>query len=126
MTAMHDTITLSAMRFEGRHGVSAEERAFPQPFEVDLVVAADLARAAATDDLAATIDYGPLVAICAGVVERNSFRLLESIAGAIADKVLHAAPAALVVTVRVRKLAVPLEAEIDWAQVEITRTRTTA
>jgi 7,8-dihydroneopterin aldolase/epimerase/oxygenase len=119
---MSDRITLSAMRFEGHHGVSEEERGSPQPIEVDLVVEADLARAGHTDDVADTIDYGPLVALCAGVVERGSFRLLEAIAAAIADRVL-ASTAASAVTVRVRKLAVPVDADMDWAEVEIRRER---
>ena len=122
---MSDRITLSTMRFEGRHGVSAEERLMPQPLEVDLVVEADLARAGRTDDVADTIDYGPLVALCAGVVERNSFRLLEAIAATIADRVLDTTPATAV-TVRVRKLAVPVDADLDWAQVEIRRERPAA
>ena len=33
---MSDLITLRGMRFAGRHGVGAEERATPQPIEVDL------------------------------------------------------------------------------------------
>jgi dihydroneopterin aldolase len=125
MSRMPDRITLAAMRFEGRHGASEEERALAQPFEVDLEVEADLARAGRTDDLADTIDYGPLVEMARGVVERNSFRLLESIAAAIADRVLMTTPADAVV-VRVRKLAVPLDADLDWAQVELRRERTTA
>ena len=119
---MSDRITLSSMRFEGHHGVTDEERALPQPLEVDLEVEADLARAGRTDDVVDTIDYGPLVTLVGGIVERNSFRLLESIAATIADRVLGATTAAAV-TVRVRKLAVPVEADLDWAQVEIRRER---
>jgi dihydroneopterin aldolase len=119
---MTDRITLQAMRFEGHHGVSADERAFPQPLEVDLVVEADLARAGRTDDVADTIDYGPLIALVGGVVEQGSFRLLEAIAATIADRVLATTPASAV-TVRVRKLAVPVDADLDWAQVEIRRER---
>lgn len=119
---MSDRITLSGMRFEGHHGVGEEERFLPQPIEVDLEVEADLSRAGRTDDVVDTIDYGPLVALCAGVVERDSFRLLESIAATIADRVLDTTPA-LAVTVRVRKLAVPVDADLDWAQVELRRER---
>ena len=119
---MSDRITLAAMRFEGHHGVSEEERLLPQPIAVDLEVEADLARAGLTDDVADTIDYGPLVALCQGVVERNSFRLLEAIAAAIADRVLSTT-GARAVTVRVRKLAVPVDADMDWAQVQIRRER---
>lgn len=119
---MTDRISLQAMRFEGHHGVSDEERLFPQELEVDLVVEADLARAGRTDDVADTIDYGPLIALVGDVVERGSFRLLEAIAATIADRVLESTPAEAV-TVRVRKLAVPVDADLDWAQVEIRRER---
>jgi dihydroneopterin aldolase len=119
---MTDRITLQAMRFEGHHGVGEEERAFPQPLEVDLAVEADLARAGRTDDVADTIDYGPLIALVGEVVEGSSFRLLEAIAATIADRVLDLTPASAV-TVRVRKLAVPVDADLDWAQIEIRRER---
>jgi hypothetical protein len=37
--------------------------------------------------------------------------------------VLAAAPRATAVTIRVRKLAVPVDADLDYAQVELSRTR---
>ena len=125
MSAMSDRITLSGMRFEGHHGWSEEERLLPQPLEVDLVVEADLARAGRTDDVADTIDYGPLVELCRAVVEDGSSRLLEAVAAAIAERTL-ASSTATAVTVRVRKLAVPLDADLDWAGVEIRRERPSA
>jgi dihydroneopterin aldolase len=51
-----DRITLRGMRFLGRHGVSLEERLEPQPFEVDVILRADLSRSAVSDELADTID----------------------------------------------------------------------
>ena len=94
----------------------------PQLLEVDLVVEVDLAPAASSDELADTVDYGPLVDICRSVVEMESHRLLERIAGTIAERVL-VTPGVRACTVRVRKLAVPLDADLDFAQVEIYRTR---
>jgi dihydroneopterin aldolase len=117
---MSDRILLRGMRFEGSHGVGDDERAFPQEIEVDLEVETDLARAGASDDLAATIDYGPLIHLCRSVVEERSFHLLEGIAEALASAVIGATLADAV-TVRVRKLAVPVDADLDFAQVEIRR-----
>jgi len=119
---MTDRITLRSMQFAGIHGVGAEERSFPQVIEVDLEVETDLARAAASDEVADTIDYGPLVRICREVVEDGSHKLLEAIAGAIVSRVLAATPADAV-TVRVRKLAVPMDVEMESAQVELRRER---
>ena len=65
-------------------------------------------------------------ASCAGwsVVEKRSFKLLEAIAGAIGDGVMGAAPRATAVTVRVRKLAVPVDADLDFAQLQLRLERT--
>lgn len=116
-----DRIILSAMRFEGRLGVSEEERALPQLVEVDLEVDVDLAAAGASDDLADTVDYAPLVVLASRAVEEGGHRLLEGLAGSIARQALASAPAIQAVTVRVRKLAVPLDVDMDHAAVEIRR-----
>lgn len=118
-----DRITLRSMRYEGRLGVSEEERASPQLVEVDVVVEADLAAACASDALADSVDYGPLVELTGRTVEEGRHRLLEALAGAIADGVLETSAAVAAVTVRVRKLAVPMDVWMDHAEVEIRRER---
>jgi dihydroneopterin aldolase len=118
-----DRIVLTGMRFEGRHGATEEERAFPQLLEVDLEVEADLAAAARSDALESTIDYVPLVELARSTVESDSYHLLEAIAGAVARAALDAVPAATAVTVRVRKLAVPLDVDMDHVGVEVRRER---
>jgi dihydroneopterin aldolase len=111
------------MRFEGHHGVSEEEQAFPQLIEVDLEVEADLGAAALSDELGDTIDYGPLVEVARAIVVDRRFRLLEAIAGAIVEEALRSAASATAVTVRVRKLAVPIDADLDHAEVTLRRER---
>ncbi len=120
--AAGDRIVLSGMRFEGRHGVTQEERELPQLIELDVELWLDLAAAGRTDDLATTVDYGPVIELCRDVVELRSFRLLEAIAEATAAAVLRGTLAQSVV-VRVRKLAVPVDADLDFAGVEIQRGR---
>jgi len=122
MTDRPDTILLQGIRLEGHHGATDDERSMPQLLEVDLVVELDLRAAGASDDLAGKVDYGPLIEICRRVVETGSYRLLERIAGVIADGLL-ATPGVLACTVRVRKLGVPIDADLDFAQVEIRRSR---
>jgi dihydroneopterin aldolase len=117
---MTDRIVVKGMRFEGRHGVSDEERESAQPFEVDLEVSLDLGPAGRADDLELTVDYGPLIERSRVIIEERSFRLLEGIAEAIANDVLERTAADSVV-VRVRKLAVPVDADLDYAEVEIAR-----
>jgi dihydroneopterin aldolase len=122
---MNDRIRLAGMRFEGRHGQTAEERELPQLIEVDLEVELDLRPAGETDDLARTVDYGDLMERSRAVVEDRSFHLLEAIAETLARDVLAAAPTADAVSVRVRKVAVPVDADLDHAEIAITRRRAT-
>jgi dihydroneopterin aldolase len=117
-----DRITLVGMQFMGRHGVSDEERAEPQPFEVDLALRLDLSRPATTDQLADTINYSTLFDLTREVVEERSFHLLEALAGAIADAVLAAHPVDDV-EVRVRKPKAPLPGAFETVEVRIRRTR---
>ena len=120
---MTDRIALVNMRFEGRHGVDEDERARPQPFEVDVELYLDLRPAGLADDLARTVDYRDVFSICRDVVEGPSIQLLEAIAESIATRVLADFRAAAVseVVVRVRKPNVPLPGDLDSASVEIRR-----
>ena len=119
---MTDRILLENIRVAGRHGVSDEERAARQPFEVDVELVRDLREAGRTDDLARTVDYSVVDALVRDVVANRSFKLLETIAEAIADGVLAGFPVDEVV-VRVRKPAVRLAGPIGYSGVEIRRSR---
>ncbi|MEJ7752425.1 MAG: dihydroneopterin aldolase [Candidatus Limnocylindrales bacterium] len=121
-SAAGDRIVLSGMRFEGRHGATAEEREWPQLIELDVELWLDLSLAGRSDELAATVDYGPVIELCRDIVERRSFRLMEAIAEAAAAAILGATAAEAVV-VRVRKPAVPIDADLEFAGVEIRRRR---
>jgi dihydroneopterin aldolase len=118
-----DRITLSSMRYEGLVGATEEERSFPQMLEIDLVIEADLSKAATSDVLTDTIDYGPLVSVTERTTEGRRFATLEGLAGALIEGVFGTAPRAAAVTVRVRKLAVPMDVSMDHAEVEIRRER---
>ncbi len=123
--AMRDRLSLLGMRFVARHGVLPVEKQQPQRFEVDLVLHADLAAAAASDDLARTVDYAALYERVAGVVTGRSFDLIEALAGAIAAEALAATDSAIVasVEVRVRKPEAPIGGALDTVEVSITRRR---
>jgi 7,8-dihydroneopterin aldolase/epimerase/oxygenase len=119
---MSDRITLRGMQFMGRHGVSPEERATEQPFEVDLVLRLDLSTPARTDALADTVDYATLFDLARGIVEERSFHLLEALAGAIGDAVLAAHPVDDV-EVRVRKPKAPLPGAFETVEARVRRRR---
>jgi dihydroneopterin aldolase len=116
-----DRIELRGMSFHGRHGVGAAEREAAQEFKVDVEVRADLAAAASSDRLADTVDYRQVRAAAKDVIEGDSRSLLESLAGAIADRVLQL-PRVEAVSVRVTKWPASMQ-PIDGASVQIERTR---
>lgn len=120
-----DRLSLLGMRFVARHGVLAVEKDEPQRFEVDVVLHADLAAAAASDDLARTVDYAALYRGVADVVTGRSFDLIEALAGAIAAEALSATDPGIVdaVEVRVRKPDAPIGGALDTVEVSITRRR---
>jgi dihydroneopterin aldolase len=122
VATVSDRITLRGMRFAGRHGVGADERAAPQPIEVDLLLWLDLSRAAASDDLADTVDYAAAFEVARRIVEGRSFHLLEALGGAIADAVLAAFPVDEL-EVRVRKPKAPLPGAFETVEVRLRRRR---
>lgn len=129
MSRFDDRLTLRGMRFRARHGVHPEEKEAPQPFEVDLVLHADLSAAAAGDDLADAVDYGPLFDRVRAIVEGpRSFDLIEGLAGAIADDVLGMTDPARVdaVEVRIRKPQAPLAGDLETVEVALLRSRSRA
>jgi 7,8-dihydroneopterin aldolase/epimerase/oxygenase len=117
-----DRIAVRGMLFLGRHGVTIDERLEPQPFEVDVELHKDLSGASASDELADTIDYSGLFSLVGTIVEGQSYRLIESLAGAIADAVLTETDATAV-EVRVRKPRAPLPGPFQSVEVVIQRDR---
>ena len=123
-----DRLSLLDMRFEGRHGALEGERDAPQPFEVDVILHADLSLADEGDELETTVDYRDVAALARAVVEGPSVTLIETLAGDIARDVLAATDPAVVdaVEVSVRKPAAPLEVELETVEVTLLRRRATA
>jgi 7,8-dihydroneopterin aldolase/epimerase/oxygenase len=85
---MADRIELRGLKVRGHHGVFADERRNGQDFVVDITVWIDLDRAAASDDLSDTLDYGDLARRAAAIVAGPPKRLIEAVAGAVADDVM--------------------------------------
>ena len=76
---------LTGIEAMGRHGANTGEKDQPQTFVVDLDVEVETGR----DDLGATADYRRLIADAREVVRTASFDLLETLAHAVADRMLE-------------------------------------
>jgi dihydroneopterin aldolase len=119
-----ETITVGVRGLEvfGRHGVYDAERELGQRFVVDLDLALSHARAAASDDLADTVDYAALADAVAAIVAGEPVALLEHLAARIADRAL-AEPHAASVVVTIHKPHVAIARVIDETAVTLTRLR---
>ena len=114
---MADRITLTGLRVRGRHGVYDFESREGQDFIADVVVWLDLTTAAATDDVANTLDYGALARLAAEVLGGPPRQLIESVAAEIADRVM-ARYSVHAVEVTVHKPSAPIP--LDFADVSVT------
>lgn len=106
---MSDRIELRGLRVRGHHGVFDHEKRDGQDFLIDVTVWMDLAAAAASDDLADTLDYGALAQTAADIVAGTPRDLIETVAAEIADAVLtDGRVAAVEVTVHKPSAPIPL------------------
>jgi dihydroneopterin aldolase len=121
--AADDLIELRGLRLSGVVGVLDHERTQPQPLEIDIDIAADLATAGTSDDLADTVNYGELCAVAERVVTTTSFQLLEALADAIAGALSEVDERIAAVTVSVRKLRPPVAQQLATSGVRIVRRR---
>ena len=115
-----DRISLRGLRVHGRHGVLPEERENGQDFVVDATLRLDTRAAAASDDLADTVDYGTLAQRLADVVAGEPCDLIETLAARLAEVCL-AHPRVFEVEVTVHKPSAPIEVPFDDVSVTVVR-----
>jgi 7,8-dihydroneopterin aldolase/epimerase/oxygenase len=82
-----DCIRIEGIQVNGKHGATAAEREACLALKVDVAIMADLTTAAATDELADTINYSLIRNQVVGVVQSTSHKLLESLAAEIIDEI---------------------------------------
>ena len=112
-----DQLTLTGLRAFGHHGVFERERIDGQEFIIDVTVWLDTRPAAATDDLAKTINYGELADAIVTEVEKDPVDLIETVADRIASLVLEQ-PLAIRTQVTLHKPSAPIA--VPFADVSIT------
>lgn len=85
---MADRIELRGLRVRGNHGVFDHERVDGQDFIIDITLWLELRIAAASDDLADTVDYGALAQRAHDVVAGTPRNLIETVGAEIADDIM--------------------------------------
>ncbi|MBB5754207.1 dihydroneopterin aldolase [Prosthecomicrobium pneumaticum] len=120
---MTDRILISDLRFFAFHGVYPEEETLGQRFRVDLVLEIDLADAAGSDAVDDTVSYAEIIKLAERITTGRRFRLIEALAGAIAQEILDGYERVARVTVRVTKPEAPVAIAVGSVAVEIERAR---
>ena len=117
---MADRITLTGLKVRGFHGVYEHERRDGQDFVVDATLWLDSRPAAASDDLADTVDYGGLADRLATVVEGEPVKLIETLAARLCELCM-ADERVIAAEVTVHKPQAPIARE--FADVAVTARR---
>ena len=122
MSERLDRIELTGVRAHGRHGVLASEREQGQVFSVDVVIWLPLAPAAASDNLALSVDYAMVADGVHAIVAGEPVQLIETLAERVANFVLGFEPVREV-EVAVHKPAAPIRVPFDDVVVRIHRVK---
>ena len=111
-------IRLEKLRFRAFHGVMEQERRVGGDYELTLRIGYPWQAAMESDDVGDTLDYS---AVYAAVVREMVLpsRLLEHVAGRIANRLLATFPQITSVDLWLTKLCPPMGADSDGAGVEL-------
>lgn len=121
-----DRIIVGGIKFHAYHGFTQLEREVGVRCSIDVEMVLDLSRAIRSDRLRDTIDYREVHALVLDIGrKRNSFHLIESLAGRIAEEILQRY-SVREVTVRVRKETPLLDGIVDFVGVQVSRHRRSA
>lgn len=120
MNETSDFIHIEELELFARVGVTSQERAKPQRLTASMTLWPLRGPfAEMSDDLARTIDYAAVVDAIARMISAHESKLIETLAGAIAELVLRDFPVCRV-RVELRKFILPA---VKYVGVEVTRRR---
>lgn len=114
------TIEISGLSLYTRHGVSDAEQELGQRLVIDAAFELSSCDALVTDRVEDTIDYGEACEQIALAAQERSYRTLERLCAAIADRLMDRYSADLV-RVKAAKPEPPIPLSVDEVSVEVWR-----
>ena len=114
------TVEVSGLSLYTHHGVSGAEREVGQRLVVDLRLDVGESDATLTDRIEDTVDYGEVCQAVALVAQQRSYRTLERLCAAIADRLLDQFGLESV-WVKAAKPEPPIPLPVDEVSVELWR-----
>ena len=120
---MSDLVFVSGLVIHAHHGVMEHESKVGQRFVLDLELSIDLKDAARSDKLVDTVSYAAIVEGATRAFTAQSYRLVETAAGAVANALLAGFARVSAVQVTVRKPHAPIAAIFADVGVKLVRHR---
>lgn len=117
-----DTIEVKNIRLYAYHGCLEEESIIGSDYTVDVVVNADLKKASLSDNLEDTADYVRIHHIVKEEMNIAS-KLLEHVAGRIADRILLEIPVTKKGSITVSKLNPPIGGDVEMVSIKLSFAR---
>ena len=117
-----DRVTVHGLRGRGHHGVFEREREKGQTFLVDVTLGLDTSKAAASDDLADTVNYGEVSERIVALIEGEPVNLIETLAARMASACLEY-PLVEEVEITLHKPDAPITVPFEDVTVTVVRTR---
>jgi len=115
-----DKVVIGELEFYGHCGITPEEQVTGQRFSLDLEIGCDVRRIAQKDELREAFDYAAISRRIIEIGGKEQFRLIETMAERLSQVILREF-GVKELTLRLRKIAPPIEPIMGYAAVEIRR-----
>ena len=120
-----DKIIIRNLEVFAYHGVLPEENVLGQRFLISATLFLDVRSAGIGDDIKKTVDYAGVCFSIKSFVEENRFKLIESVAERLAEKLLSDYPILHCIRLEIKKPWAPIAVPFEMVSVEIERSRDT-
>ena len=118
-----DKICIKNLEMFAKHGIYPEELSLGQKFVISAELFVDLRQAGKSDELEDSLDYGKVCHVIKSFVEKNSFRLIETVAERLAEKLLTENTTLQKVRLEIKKPWAPVAMHLEAVSIDIERSR---
>lgn len=118
-----DKILIRNLKIFAYHGVLEEEKANGQYFIFDIDAFVDISKPCESDDVEDTVNYALMVEHITKVFTSQKDNLIERAAQRVAAELFASFDRITELRILLKKPDAPIDAEFDWAGVEIHRKR---
>jgi 7,8-dihydroneopterin aldolase/epimerase/oxygenase len=123
MNLLRTRISLEGLRLFCHHGMFEEERRLGQWFSFDIIAELGNEAVHVDDALLHSVGYHDLIETVSRYATEAIFQTLETLSCRLAERIFSTHDAIRIVTIRVKKVAPPIQAIVSNVSIEITAER---